>query len=571
MRKIQRATMKRSSGRIMVLWGSSEKELPLRSEVPESLDEDDDGFWYDREYAGRDVQKVNIPVSPKNGAAGKHLIYIQPGPHHYMDEYADNLKKKAGKAGIRLEILDSSWDDAAFDRNVNLAIDIRPHMILLNPENQQKSSVWYKRINQAGIPVIGGNFLPDSEAFSYLLAWTGPDDWGQSRLLARDLAKRMNRQGNYAILQHHKGTSSYYARTYGFIAELKKQAPRMYCLDRRSPEMNREESNKTVKEWILSYGWELQSIVCSDDEQVLQGVVDALKETGREDILCVAPGSSRHGLKLLEEGKVEALTYQSAAIDGSTAMQTIIDWFEGVPVEPIRYLPCYIIHQEEASDFLESIQSVESINLDILYRAILSYEWEAVYEFFGDVYEKFLQKIVVPLEDFQAFCLEVLAGLIIILKENQLSIVDTLGSYDSMVKHLLRDKDISSLLQWINGLALELIDHLMISHNRKTPIQRIVDFLEDHYREALSLKTLALEFNYSQAYLGQLFREETGEKFNDYLNKKRIARARCLLLGKNVKANQVALDLGYSDPAYFYKLFKKYTGQSVSEYIKENS
>ncbi len=561
--------MKRSSGRVLVLWGRSEKELPPKPGNPESLNKEDRDYWYDKEYAGWDAAKINIPVSPSDGAAGKYVIYIQPGPHHYMDEYAGNLKKKAAAAGIRLDILESYWDDNQFDRNVSRAIAEKPDLILLNPENQGKSNFWYRKINEAGIPVIGGNFLPDNEGFSYLLAWTGPDDWGQIRLLARDLAERMNCRGNYAILQHREGTSSYFARTWGFISEMKSRAPGMNCLDCRSPGMDRKKACSTVMDWIARYGRDLQAILSSDDEQVLLGVVDALKETGREDILTVAPGSSRTGLELLKQGKVEALTYQSAAVDGSIAMETIIDWFEGVPVEPIRYLPQYIIHREEASDFLNAIESVEAVNLETLYRGIESCDWEGVYGFFGDAYQIFLKKMIIPTEMFQAFCLEILTNLILILNGKGLEVEETIGSYERMIKHLLLDEDIGSVLEWLNGLSQSVIRQIMISRNQKTPIQQIIDYVEEHYCEPLSLKTLARDFMVSPVYLGQLFRKETGEKFNDYLNRKRVEEACFRLGGDNARASSIALDLGFSDPAYFYKIFKKYTGKSVSEFVRE--
>ena len=554
--------MKRESGRILVLWGASER-------VPKN--EGNEENPYERDSADWDVEKINIPESPRDGARGKRVIYIQPGPHPYMDEYAANLKSCAASSGIELSILKSRWDDEIFDENVNRAIAESPDLILLNPENQQKSVSWYRRINQAGIPVVGGNFLPGREAFPYLLAWTGPDDWGQSRMLARALADKMNRRGNYAILQHLEGTSSYYARTYAVISELKKQAPAMHCLDCRSPGMGREDASQTVREWLNEFGDKLEAIVSADDDLSMLGVLDTLKEAGREDIVTVAMGSSQTGLELLQQGNMYALAYQSAAVDGTIAMQTIIDWFEGVPLEPVRYLPKYIIRREEAPDFLEAARSVHTINLEKLYRSVRECDWEGVFNFYGDLYELLLKILVVPQEMLQGLCLEILTGLMEVLKENGLAVTEILGSYESMIKHLLRDDDAGRLLEWMNDLSQNAVRQTMISQNRKTPIQQVLEYLDTHFGEPLSLKTLALEFGFSQVYLGQLFRRESGEKFNDYLNKKRIEKACLLLRGKNVKANAIALELGYSDPAYFYKLFKKFTGLSVSCYVKENS
>jgi len=569
MNRIQTSTLKRSSGRLIVLWGASEKEVPPDPGSSSLFPAEDERHWYAKEYAGWNTEKVNIPDSPRDGAKGKKVLYLQPGRHSYMDEYADSLRKKAEEAGIDLQILGAGWDEDLFGENVRQAIGEKPDLILLNPENQQKSSIWYRMINEAGIPVIGGNFLPDSEGFRYLLAWTGPDDWGQSRLLARSLAERMHGRGNYAILQHLEGTSSYYARTWGVISELKKQAPGMRCLDYRSPGIGMEDTAGVVREWLARYGDSLNAIVSADDEEAMAGVARVLKEEGRQDIVCVAAGSSRTGLELIRDGALYAAAYQSAAVDGNTAMQTVIDWFEGVPVEPIRYLPRYIITRDEVTDFLEVAHRVDSINLEHLYRSIGQFDWEGVYNFFGDMYEKFLNTIVIPREMFQGFCLEVLTGLIHLIKTNGLPVEETVGSYENMVKHLLRDEDIGSVLEWLIDLSQTVIRQLMLRQNRKTPIQEIIEYIEEHYREPLSLKSLSWEFNLSQVYLGQLFRKETGVKFNDYLNRKRIDAARLLLAGENVKANAVALEVGYSDPAYFYKIFKKYTDISITDYMKK--
>lgn len=568
MGKIRTSTLKRNSGRYLVLWGNADKVVPQAPDSRENLTEESASYWHDLEYAGWDVEKTNIPESPRNGARGKRVVYIQPGTHPYLEDYRENLQSKADSAGIELIVLQSDWDDELFHRNVDKAITLNPDLILLNPENQKRSTEWYKKINKAGIPVFGGNFLPQKEGFAYLAAWTGPDDWGQSRLLARALADAMNNRGNYAILRHLEGTSSFYARTYGIKTELNRQAPEMKCLDMKAPGIGRQEVYEQVLHWLDTYGTDLQALVCADDELAMLGVVDALKERKREDIVTVAAGSSRTGLELLRHGWLEAISFQNAAVDGSIAMETIIDWFEGIPVEPIRYLPKYIIHKEEAEEFLKAAQSVESFSLDRLYQSVDHLDWEGCYAFFGDAYELFLNRMVIPTEMLRGFALEALTGLIVLLQKNFLLVDETIGSYENLVKHLVREESIAAMLEWLNAICQKIIRQLSISRYEKTPIQKVLEYVEEHYKEPLSLKTLAWEFGLSQVYLGQLFKGETGEKFSDYLNGKRVEKARLLLTGENVKASDVAVQLGYSDPAYFYKIFKKYTGHSVSEFIK---
>ncbi|MDC7240268.1 MAG: AraC family transcriptional regulator, partial [Spirochaetales bacterium] len=149
---------------------------------------------------------------------------------------------------------------------------------------------------------------------------------------------------------------------------------------------------------------------------------------------------------------------------------------------------------------------------------------------------------------------------------------DSLGSYDNLMKHLLKDRDIPSVLEWLSDMAQQVISSKLAKINKKSHIQEIIDYIDRNFSSPMSLKSLSYDFSISQAYLGQIFRKETGMKFNDYLNDKRIEKAKKMLKGENVVINKIALQLGYTDPAYFYKLFKKKTGMSASEFIqKQNS
>jgi ABC-type sugar transport system substrate-binding protein/AraC-like DNA-binding protein len=567
-RKIQSSSLKRNSGRFIILWGATEKEIPPRPEDPSALPADDSRHWYDMEFAGLNTGKSGIPDSPRTGPEGKTVIYLQPGGgFDYLDQYASTLEKSAAKSGMTLRILDAAWDINIFNENVRKTIELQPDMVVLNPENHELCTNWYKALNEAGIPVTGSNFLANNESHRYLLAWTGPDDWGQSRLLARHLADGLDKQGGYAILQHLEGTSSYYARTWGVITELKKYAPSMNFLDAR-PGMEEEKAEEALRYWLKHYGEDLKGLFCADDSIMMTTVSRVLEESGRKDILCVAAGSSRTGISLVLEGRLLATAYQSPVVDGEIAMQTIIDWFEGVPLEAVRYLPKHIITIRDAAEFIDIDPKVESLDLEILFRSIRNFDWQGTYYFFGDLYLRFIKTRVLPMEHFQGMCLEILTGIIHILKSDGLSVEDSLGNYDGMVKHLLKDKDVSSVLDWLNQLAQQAISRRMEKNNRRTPIQEIIDYIDSHISEPISIKTLSHQFKISHSYLGQMFKKETGIKFTDYLNAQRVEKAKIILKGRGVTINTVARDLGYTNPDYFYKVFKKLTGQSAGEFIR---
>ena len=59
----------------------------------------------------------------------------------------------------------------------------QPDLVIVSPVDAKACIPLFRRLNEAGIPVIAINLLPVQEAHRYLLSWTGPDDWGQMRLL----------------------------------------------------------------------------------------------------------------------------------------------------------------------------------------------------------------------------------------------------------------------------------------------------------------------------------------------------------------------------------------------------
>ncbi|HVI40037.1 MAG TPA: helix-turn-helix domain-containing protein [Anaerovoracaceae bacterium] len=82
----------------------------------------------------------------------------------------------------------------------------------------------------------------------------------------------------------------------------------------------------------------------------------------------------------------------------------------------------------------------------------------------------------------------------------------------------------------------------------------------------LSLTDVANHVNISPAYFSQLFHQETGESFIDFLTNARMKRARNLLNNTAMRSSEIALACGYNDPNYFSKVFRKLFGVSPREY-----
>ena len=195
------------------------------------------------------------------------------------------------------------------------------------------------------------NTIPTDDAMRYCLAWTGPDDWGQFRLLARTLADTMNKTGGYAIIRHMPGSSPFFARTYAPITELAEYAPKMELLDMDTANLEAEGTMQLVASWITKYGDDLQGLILAGDGFSMTGALEAVNAAGRHDIAIVAAGNSKIGMDAVKAGEVTALTYQSAEGDGALAAYSAAQFLNGVSLEPVSYLPRHIITSTDVNEF----------------------------------------------------------------------------------------------------------------------------------------------------------------------------------------------------------------------------
>ncbi|WP_347551388.1 response regulator transcription factor [Pseudalkalibacillus hwajinpoensis] len=99
-------------------------------------------------------------------------------------------------------------------------------------------------------------------------------------------------------------------------------------------------------------------------------------------------------------------------------------------------------------------------------------------------------------------------------------------------------------------------------------MQRLLQYIEDHYAEPLSLSTLADYFHFNPSYLSSYFSTHHKLGFSDYVNQVRIAKAKHILASSSASVSQVSERVGYSEPSYFCKVFKRIEGLSPGRYRK---
>ena len=128
--------------------------------------------------------------------------------------------------------------------------------------------------------------------------------------------------------------------------------------------------------------------------------------------------------------------------------------------------------------------------------------------------------------------------------------------------------------------VLMLVEKLIANHKQQDKsktlsqqknenlIRKITEYLDHHYTEPLTLKSISKAMHISETYLSHLYKRETGLSPIQYVIHCRIGEAQSLLMETNMPIHEIEEQLGFGSSCHLTTMFKKYVGISPREYRK---
>lgn len=150
-----------------------------------------------------------------------------------------------------------------------------------------------------------------------------------------------------------------------------------------------------------------------------------------------------------------------------------------------------------------------------------------------------------------------------------------------LTAQLLTTQDMARLQQGVAAVlskgvftGAEMLDRIeaVLSRNKhlssdtQRAVRQTMAYIHEHYAESFSRTELAARVGFSDRYLTQCFRRETGLTPIKYLNRYRIRQARALLEGGELNITETALAVGFSTSSYFARVFYDEVGLTPSAY-----
>lgn len=124
------------------------------------------------------------------------------------------------------------------------------------------------------------------------------------------------------------------------------------------------------------------------------------------------------------------------------------------------------------------------------------------------------------------------------------------------------------LRRWFIGKMSDACRNYNEAKDQKetTIVGKARQYIDEHFDRELSLEDVSKYVDVSPYYFSKLFKEEMNQTFVEYLTGLRIEKARSMLADPSASIKEVCLAVGYNDPNYFSRIFKKVTGVTPTDY-----
>lgn len=168
----------------------------------------------------------------------------------------------------------------------------------------------------------------------------------------------------------------------------------------------------------------------------------------------------------------------------------------------------------------------------------------------------------------QNLCINIISRMNITVLEMGLDINDIFGGGALLLNKLMSFETILDIRQWMKNIFSSVLEYNeQAQQGKRSGMRReFQKYIEENYQQDITLKELADKLHYSPNYLGNIFKQEFGKGFIEYLTEYRMKKAALLLKNHESKIHEVAHLVGYNNISSFIKQFKQAYEVTPAEY-----
>lgn len=192
----------------------------------------------------------------------------------------------------------------------------------------------------------------------------------------------------------------------------------------------------------------------------------------------------------------------------------------------------------------------------------------ASYRLLNELLADIVQKYPNNSKEVKARILELVVVLSRAAVDGGANLKDLLSLNSRYMEDLIEINSVEDQCLWVLKITQKFIDSVDNASGIKNlqVIQKSVEYMRENYNEKLTIDDISQAVYLSPCYLSKIFKNELGCTIMEFLTKVRIDEAKKLLRNPRYNVMQVACEIGFDDPSYFTKVFKKIEGVTPSHY-----
>ncbi|MHB9095554.1 MAG: PocR ligand-binding domain-containing protein [Eubacteriales bacterium] len=196
---------------------------------------------------------------------------------------------------------------------------------------------------------------------------------------------------------------------------------------------------------------------------------------------------------------------------------------------------------------------------------------EGAYRILNELISEIMEKYISQPRIFKVRVLELLVVLSRSAAEGGADLKELLNLNYQYIEEISRTEEVDELCNWIFKVMDSFVELVYgITGVKYTEIiEAATQYIRKHYDQNLTINEIARVVYISPYYLSHIFKEHLNCTLIDYLTKVRMEQAKKLLRNPRLSIVDVAEKIGYNDPGYFSKVFKKTVGISPSIFKKQ--
>jgi inositol transport system substrate-binding protein len=309
---------------------------------------------------GSSSQPTSEASKEKEAAAGKDSIVIGAAMPVFDDKWLtylyDAIKKYDEEHDdVEVKMVDAKNDSGKQLSQVETFVSQGVDAIIINPVDTSAVGPMVDVANNANVPVVVVNRMPDEAVISKIYAYVGSESTQAGTMQMEEVAKLLGGKGNVAIMTGELGSESQVKRTKGNKDILAKN-PGMKLVREQTAMYQRAEGMKLMENWIQS-GDKLDAVVANNDEMAI-GAIMALEAAGKLNGVVIAGiDGTPDALEYVKSGKLSVSAFQDPVGQGKGAVEVAVKAAKGEKLDnKIVNVPFELIKKDNVETYIKKWQ-----------------------------------------------------------------------------------------------------------------------------------------------------------------------------------------------------------------------